>query len=74
VATGQCIEDLATHLFALVPIRIINKRTVSEALTNSRWTRDLHGVFSAPILYDLLLLADLISEVTLQRDQPDRHV
>lgn len=29
---GQRIEDLAPNIFALVPTRIANKRTVAEAL------------------------------------------
>jgi hypothetical protein len=33
----------------------------------------LHGVFSGSVVYDLSL-ADLLSEVTLQQDQPDKHV
>jgi hypothetical protein len=67
------IEELAPHL-CLVPSKIINKRTVSEALTDFRWTRDLHGVLSAPVICDLLNLADLLFELILQQDQPDKHV
>jgi hypothetical protein len=50
------------------------KRTVLEALTDFRWIRDLHGVLSAMVLCDLLSLADPLFGVTLQQDQPDKHV
>jgi hypothetical protein len=65
---GHCMADLAPHLHALVPTRIVNKRTVSDALTDFRWTRDLHGVLSALVLCEILLLADLLADVTLQQD------
>jgi hypothetical protein len=71
---GHCIEDLAPHLSALVPQKIMNKRMVSEALTDFGWTQDLHGVLSASVICDLLNLTDLLSEVILQQDQPDKHV
>jgi hypothetical protein len=71
---GHHVEELAPHLSALIPQKIMNKRTVSEALTDFRWTRDLHGVLSASVICDLLNLADLLSEVILQQDQPDKHV
>jgi hypothetical protein len=71
---GHRIEELAPHLSALVPRKIMNKRTVLEALTDFRWTRDLHGVLSTSVICDLLNLADLLSEVILQQDQPDKHV
>jgi hypothetical protein len=71
---GHRIEELAPHLSALVPRKIMNKRTVLEALTDFRWTRDLHGVLSTSVICDLLNLADLLSKVILQQDQPDKHV
>jgi hypothetical protein len=71
---GHLIEEMAPHLSALVPRKIMNKRTVSEALTDFRWTRDLHGVLSTLVICDLLNLADLLFEVILQQDKPDKHV
>jgi hypothetical protein len=71
---GHCIADLAPHLLALVPARIVNKRSVSKAVTDFRWAQDLHGVLSASVLCDILLWVDLLADVTLQQDQSDRHV
>jgi hypothetical protein len=71
---GHRIKELAPHLSALVPQKIMNKRMVSEALTDFKWTRDLHGVLSASVFCDLLNLVDLLSEVILQQDKPDKHV
>jgi hypothetical protein len=58
----------------MVPARIANKRTVSEALTDFRWAWDLHGVLTTSVFGDILALADLLADVTLQQDQPDRHI
>jgi hypothetical protein len=63
---GHCMANLAPHLLAMVPARI--------ALTYFRWTRDMHGVLTASVLGDILVLADLLASVTLQQDQSDRHV
>jgi hypothetical protein len=71
---GHHTSELAPHLSSLVPTKIINKRMVVEALPDLRWTQDLHGVLSESVVSDLLNLADLLSEVTLQQDQPDRYV
>jgi hypothetical protein len=71
---GHRISELAPRLSSLVPTKIINKKTVAEALPDLRWTQDLHGVLSESVVSNLLNLADLLSEVTLQQDQLDRHV
>jgi hypothetical protein len=34
---------------------------------------DLHGVLLGLIICDLLNLADLLSKVIMQQDQPDKH-
>jgi hypothetical protein len=65
---GHCMANLAPHLIAMVPARIANKRTVSEALTNFRWAWDLHGVLTTSVFGDILALADLLADVTLQQD------
>ena len=40
---GHKIETLAPRLFALVPNRRANKRTVLEVLSDNTWIGDLHG-------------------------------
>jgi hypothetical protein len=40
---GLSIEDLTPHIFALVPARIANRRTVPEGIMEMAWIRDLRG-------------------------------
>jgi hypothetical protein len=47
---GQRLEDLAPHVSRLVSKRIVNRRTVADALDNTRWvqvymTRSLGWLF-----------------------------
>jgi hypothetical protein len=37
---GKRIKEIAPALYAMVPKRIINTRTVNEALLNQRWISD----------------------------------
>jgi hypothetical protein len=47
---GKRLEDHAPKLFAAVPKRIRNDRTVHEALSNRRWLTDIRGACStAPL-------------------------
>jgi hypothetical protein len=52
---------------------VANRRTVAEALTDSRWALDLHGQFSESVLQELLLLSDLVAGISTQLGQPDKH-
>jgi hypothetical protein len=38
---GQLIADLDPHLLAETPKRIVNKRTIKEALTDHAWVLDI---------------------------------
>jgi hypothetical protein len=46
---GRGIKDIAPAVFDSVPKRIRNKRTVSEALQNSRWIADFRGALSSSL-------------------------
>jgi len=54
---GRCIADIAPHLFALIPKRRANKRTVLEGHTNQTWILDLQGA--------LCLMWNSLSSATL---------
>jgi hypothetical protein len=62
---GQRVEDLAPELTLMVSKRIINKRTVLEALTYSRWIQDLRGVLSWEVLMEITLLWEIFEGVNL---------
>lgn len=58
---GQRIEDLAPLIFQMVPKRIANnKRTVAKAMENFRWTRDIHGEATDPVVIQFLRLCNFI--------------
>uniref|UniRef100_A0A0A9FF55 Uncharacterized protein n=1 Tax=Arundo donax TaxID=35708 RepID=A0A0A9FF55_ARUDO len=46
---GLSIKVLAPHLFACVTKQRANKRTVQEALEDSRWLQDIQGHYSVDI-------------------------
>jgi hypothetical protein len=52
---------------------VANRRTVAEALTDSRWVLDLHGHFTESVLQEFLLLSDLVASDSTQPGQPDKH-
>ena len=70
---GCSIEVLAPHLFACVPKRRANRRTVKEALSNNVWLGDIQGHYSVAVLSEYLNVWDLIQEVVLQHDVEDVH-
>jgi len=70
---GSSIEQLAPHLFACVPKRRANKRTVSEALLDDNWVRDIQGHRSVTVMAEYLVIWDMIQEVILQPEVEDVH-
>ena len=70
---GQRIMDIAPRLFASIPKRKANKRTVLEALTNRSWISDIQGALSVGALVDYVNLWDMLDSVELQPGTEDRH-
>jgi hypothetical protein len=71
---GQKMSNLAPRLFAIIPERTANKRTVLEALTNRKWIYDIKGALSVGALVDYLNLWELLSEIVLQHEVEDKHI
>jgi hypothetical protein len=63
---GKKIADLAPRLLATIPKRIVNSRTVIEALTNRKWIADIKGALSVGVLIDYLQLWEMLSAIELQ--------
>ena len=61
---GQCIADVAPHLFAAVTVRRHKKRTVQEALTNHAWISDLQGARTVSFITNFFRLWDLLSDLS----------
>jgi hypothetical protein len=70
---GYSIEVMAPHLFACVPKRRANKRTVQEAMTNNRWLEDIQSHYPVAVLSEFLDIWDLVQDVVLQLDIEDVH-
>jgi hypothetical protein len=71
---GKRIVDLAPRLLATIPKRIVNNRTVNEALTNRKWIADIKGALSVGVLIDYLQLWEMLSAIELQPGVEDRHI
>jgi hypothetical protein len=70
---GKKIEDIVPRLFAVVPKRTRNCRTVLDALTNRKWLMDISGTLTVGVFADFLDLWDALEAVSLHPDQEDRH-
>jgi len=64
---------MAPHLFAIVPKRRANRRTVKEALSNNMLLGDFQDHYSVEVLSEYLDVWDLIQEVVLQPNVEDVH-
>jgi hypothetical protein len=71
---GQRLVDLAPHLYAMVPKRVANKRTVVEGLTDMAWVHDLRGTVTVVVIAEFINLAEAVSEVLFLPDTPDKHI
>ena len=47
---GRAVADIAPRLITTVPARIINKRTVQEALLDRNWIKDVRGALTVGVL------------------------
>jgi hypothetical protein len=47
---------------------------VNEALIDWSWVHDIYGAVSWELLQELFQLGDLLSVVSLQQGQPDKHI
>jgi hypothetical protein len=54
--------------------KMINKRTVQEAIRDNLWINDISGSLSVRALADFLLLWDMVVQVELHLDKEDRHI
>jgi hypothetical protein len=71
---GKKIEDLAPQLFAAVPNKFRNNRTVLEALTNRKWLTDIKGTLTVGVFADLLDLWDALQTIQLHPDMEDKYI
>jgi hypothetical protein len=67
---GNCIQDIAPIVLNLVSTRRRNKRTVQEALTLDRWTKDIIGDLSPEGFLQYVQLS--IANLSVDRDQEEQ--
>ncbi|GJM91708.1 hypothetical protein PR202_ga08112 [Eleusine coracana subsp. coracana] len=70
---GCSVQNLAPSVFAVVPMRIRDNRSVAEALVDEQWILDIQGGLSWTGIRELLRLCDCLENIALT-DQEDRHV
>jgi hypothetical protein len=71
---GKRIADLFPRLYSAIPKRVINCRTVQEAIVSAKWISGIRGVLSVGVLTDYLQLWDLISGIEQQTKVEDKHI
>jgi hypothetical protein len=71
---GQQIVDIAPRLLETIPKKLINKRTVQEAIEENLWINVIPGSLSVGALADFLRLWDLVAQVHLYPDKEDKHI
>jgi hypothetical protein len=47
---GHTLVELAPCLFKTIPKRIVNRRTVAQALDNRNWVHDIKGALTVQVL------------------------
>ena len=53
---GEILADLVPRLFGAIPKRLVNTRTVQDAISSRKWISDIKGALSDGVLIDYLHL------------------
>lgn len=69
----KSIEELVPRLFAAVPRRRANGRTVREALTDNNWLSYIMGALHVGVLIEYLQVRDIMEDIALQPEIEDTH-
>jgi hypothetical protein len=70
----RCLEEWAPDLTAAVEKRRRNRRSITEALDNGAWIKDITGALSIPAIVQYLHLRARVDEVQLQSGVNDKTV
>lgn len=70
---GQSLLQIAPALINRVPANIRRRRSVQAALTANGWVHDISGSLTAQVLFEFLLVWDLLQEVQLYPNVEDQH-
>lgn len=70
---GQTIQEIAPHLFDIIPKRFVKQRTVAQGLTDRAWVADIQGALTVQIIIEDLRVWDLVEGFSLQQHAQDKH-
>ncbi|WVZ84165.1 hypothetical protein U9M48_031224 [Paspalum notatum var. saurae] len=70
---GRMVVEWAPNLVNLIPKRLVQRRTVSQAPTNRSWVTNMKGALTVQVIVEYLLIWDLVDDMILQPDNPDQH-
>jgi hypothetical protein len=70
---GQWLADLAPSLFAAIPQRKRQQRSVETALQNHAWVSYIQGSLTVDIIVDYIQVWELINELQLLPEVVDAH-
>jgi hypothetical protein len=71
---GLCIGDRAPDLVAAMSARCRHRRTVTHALANNAWIRDMSGALSILVLMQYLHLRARLVDVQLDHATTDKMI
>jgi mannosylglycoprotein endo-beta-mannosidase len=71
---GRRIQEIAPLVYGLVPKRRSKRRTVAEALVGEKWVEDIQGDIGSTGLFQFLDLWDILNDVNLIEEVPDKHI
>jgi hypothetical protein len=70
---GHTLAELAPCLFKTIAKRIVNRRTVAQALDNRNWVHDIKGALTVQVLVEYLHISNMVEDVILCQDVADQY-
>ncbi|GJM87571.1 hypothetical protein PR202_ga03538 [Eleusine coracana subsp. coracana] len=70
----ESLQNLAPALIALVPKRVLHKRSVQEALENLQWVDDIRGSLSSQAIYQYFMVWDIMQQFQPSPGVQDQHL
>jgi hypothetical protein len=70
---GHTLAELAPCLFKTIAKRIVNRRTVAQALDNRNWVHDIKGALTVQVLVEYPHISNMVEDVILRQDVADQY-
>lgn len=69
---GDCISDIALYLTQLVSLRIRQRQTIREGLTDNNWVESITGARTTTAIAEYIELRNMMTNVQLS--EPDKTI